>query len=237
LPAVLDVTEVFSSEEVRPRVLDTPFNPGFVAGMAHPGRIHHETPGLGVLAERVIKPRIGGIRVVDDRFHVVRHHNREHAPEEDPRGLEPSHDVFQCLAQRRIDEHVPRVDRREDQPLSDPAPPGGRLREQPEPTEVDLNFLTWLAISDPHGRLSAAESELGHREPVQRPIRHHHTATTQQHVDLGQRQVLLQPHRDLLALPGDRLPRRTITPRPIRADHAHHRTEQLLGQLAVTAPA
>ncbi|GGU47073.1 hypothetical protein GCM10010178_44490 [Lentzea flava] len=119
--------------------------------------------------------------------------------------------------------------------MGDPAPPGGRVRDQAEPAEVDLDLLARLAVGHPHRRLPAAETQFCHRIPVQRPIRHHHPAPPQQHMDLGQRQVLLQPRLQLLALRGDRLPRRPGAPRPVRADHGHHRPEQILGQLAVTA--
>jgi hypothetical protein len=70
---------------------------------------------------------------------------------------------------------------------------------------------------------------------VQRPIRHHHTAATQQRVHLGQRQPLLQPLLDLLVLTGDVLPGLTLAGRTTRPHPGDHRRNQLISELARTA--
>lgn len=70
--------------------------------------------GLGILTERVIQPGIG----------------REHTVEEPPHGPEPGDHLTQRLPVGRINEHVPRVHRSEDQLLHHPTPPVSRVGQQ-----------------------------------------------------------------------------------------------------------
>jgi hypothetical protein len=106
-----------------------------------------------------------------------------------------------------------------------------RVVDQAQPAKVHLHLAARLAIHHAHGCLLAAETELADGETVQRAIRDHHTAPAQQHVHLRQRQPLLQPRSELLALPGQRLPRRAHRARSFRAHKAHHRAEQFISQL------
>ncbi len=63
--ALIEVPELFSSKEIRPRVRNTALDPGLVLRAADLGRIHHEPARGGILAERVVQPRIGRTRDLD----------------------------------------------------------------------------------------------------------------------------------------------------------------------------
>src|SRR5882757_8565145 len=174
--AVGEIREVFPGEEARPYILDTLLHAWFVTGMAHSGRVDGEAPSLGVLAERVVEPWVDRVSVIDDRLHVVRDDDLEDAAEEPPGGFEPGDDFLQGLPVGRVEEHVPRVHGGEDQPMGDPAGTAHRVRDQPEPTEIDLQLLTRATVSNPDRGLAPTETQLGDRVAVQRAIRHHHPA-------------------------------------------------------------
>jgi hypothetical protein len=230
-PAVGQIRKVLAGEEARPHVLHTFFDSGLVPRMPNPRRVYREPPGLGVLAETVIEPRLRVISLIDDRLHVIRNDDLEHTPEERPRRLEPGDHLFQGLAMRRVEEHVPRIHRGENQPMSDPPHPTDRVRDQPEPAEIDLQFLTRAPVSDPDRGPAPAEAQFGDRVTVQRAIGHHDPAPAQQNMHLGQRQVLFQPGRDLLPMSLQRFPGRPDTTRPVRAHRGDHRPKQLIRQL------
>ena len=87
------------------------------------------------------------------------------------------------------DEHVPRIHRGEDQPVHHPPPTirgigeharAGRSRPAPPRRVHSRPPAPWPA---------PPELQFCCGIPMQRPIRHHHTAAAQQRVDLGQRQA------------------------------------------------
>jgi hypothetical protein len=93
-----------------------------------------------------------------------------------------------------------------------------------------------VGVGDPNRGPAVAEPAVLDREPVQRPVRHHHAAAGQLAVDVGQLQpVGLDP------LPDPGLPRPAVPPglsvtgSPGRAYHGHHRAEKLVGQLGLAA--
>jgi hypothetical protein len=178
-----------------------------------------------------LNPRIEGVGPVDDRLDVVRDDHLEHPAEKPPGRLEPGDHLLQGLAVGREDEHAPRVHRGKDQRVDHPASTAGRVGHQPEPAEIDLHLHPGITIGDPQRRAAPAEPALVHGEAVQRPIRHHHPAPTEQHVHLGQRQIPLQPGPDLVAVRVKGLPRSADPMRAVRAHHPDHRAEQLIGQL------
>jgi hypothetical protein len=64
------------------------------------------------------------------------------------RGLEPGDHLAPGLAVGRVEEHLPRVDRGEDQAVGDLPGPAGRVGDQSEPAEVDLQLHTRVAVGD-----------------------------------------------------------------------------------------
>jgi hypothetical protein len=70
---------------------------------------------------------------------------------------------------------------------------------------------------------------------VQRAIRHHHTTARELSVNVGQLQLVGDPVADLLLQRQQRLPRRTMTLRPLRTNRLHDNTDQLVGQLSLAA--
>ncbi len=175
-PTVGQVEELLAGEEVPAHVLHGALDAGLVLRVPDPCRVDDEAPGLGVLAERVVEPGIGRIGLVHHRFEVVGDGDGEHTAEKRPRGVEPGDDLGEGLAVGGEDEQVPRVDRGEDQPLDHPPVAAGRVRDQPEATEVDLHLRAGVAIDHRDRRAAASEPELGDREAVQRAVGHRHPA-------------------------------------------------------------
>ena len=230
------IDEVLATEEVLPHVGHHPLHPRLVARAAHPGRVGVKPAGLRVVQPAQGERRVHRLRVGDHRGQVVRDQHPEHPAEPAPRRLAPGDHRRQGLRERQPHEHVPRIDRSEDQRVRDPPPPRVRIRDQPEPAEVQLTLHPRLTIGDPHRGLTAAEPAPGDCEPVQRPIRHRHPVPRQLAVDVGQLQVIaLDPLPDPRLLGQQRLPRRAVPAGPHRADRGHHRPEQLVGQLVFAA--
>ena len=89
---------------------------------------------------------------------------------------QPADHRGQVLAEGQPHEHVPGVDRGEDQGVHHPAAPGLRVVKQAHLPEVDLAFGARLAVGHPHRRPPAAAMPKHlQRVPVQRPLRDHHT--------------------------------------------------------------
>jgi hypothetical protein len=132
-------------------------------------------------------------------------------------------------------EHVPREHRGEDQRVHRAAPSAFDIEHHAEAAEIQLALHPWFAIRDPHCGLPPTEAAPLGRETVQRPVRHHHTATGQLSVNVGQLQPIGDPIADLLLQRQQRLPRRTMTLRPLRTNRLHDNTDQLVGQLSLAA--
>ena len=105
-PAVGQVDEGLSGEEVVLHVVDNALDAWLVGGSGHPGRVDDEAPGLRVLHEGVVDPRRRVLGRDDDRLHVVGDDDGEHAAEVAPGRLEAPDDLFGRLEKRRPDELV-----------------------------------------------------------------------------------------------------------------------------------
>jgi hypothetical protein len=211
------------------------WNQPFVLGVADPGGVDHEPTRLRVLDERVGEPRRGRVRLGHHRRQVVGDRDPEHAAEERPRRLTAVDHRLGRLRVRQPHEHVPGEHRGEDQRVHHPSTAGCRICDQAHPAEVDLDLTARVPVSDPYGRRRPAIAQLVHTEPMQRPVRHHHTAAGEQVVDLHHRQTLLDPLVDPVALRVAALPRLSAAAGPDRPDRLDHRAQQLVGQLPLTA--
>ena len=87
-PAVGQVDEGLSGEEVVLHVVHDAFDPRLVGGCGHPGRVDNEAAGLRVFHEGVVDPRRGVLGRDDDRLHVVGDDDGEDSAEVAPGGLE-----------------------------------------------------------------------------------------------------------------------------------------------------
>ena len=146
-PAVGQVDEGLSGEEVVLHVVDDAFDPWLVGRGGHPGGVDDEAARLGVLHEGVVEPRRGVLGRDDDRLHVVGDDDGEHPAEVAPGRLEATDHLFGRLEERRPDELVAAGDRREDQPMADPS--ALAVGDEPEASEVDLELLPRWRVGRP----------------------------------------------------------------------------------------
>jgi len=61
-----------------------------------------------------------------------------------------------------------------------------RQRQPANPSGVDLQLMTGLAIDNRDRRGGASEVQLQHREAMERRIRNHHALADEQFADLGE---------------------------------------------------
>ena len=204
--------------------------------MTDPGRVGDEPPRLGVLQPLAGQPRIDRVRIRHHRAHVAGDQDAEDPGEERPGILAAGDDLLQGHRERQVDEHVPGKARGEHQrvQLAAPALTG---RDQPQVPEIDLQLTARRPVIHRRGhRRPARPAPLG-REPVQRPLRHHHAMAGQQDPDLDHRHVSPHPPGDLLAAGLQLRPPRAVPVRPGRPDHRHDLPDQLIGELLLTSPA
>ena len=223
--------EVLPGPEVPPHVLHIPLRFRLVFRRADPGGVGGEPAVLGVIQPARGEPRVHRVSIGDDRRGVIGDHHLEHPAEERPRGLAAGHERGQGLRKAQPHEHVPRVARGEDQRMHLPPPPGHRVSQQAQVTEIDLALHPRLAVRDPHRRRGRAEPAPLRAEPVQRPVRDNHAAALQQHPDLHDRQVLLHPCRDVGVASLQLPPRQPVPARPRRPDRLRDLAGQLITQL------
>jgi hypothetical protein len=114
-------------------------------------------------------------------------------------------------------------------------PPGDRVGQQAQVTEVQLALYPRLAVGDPHRGGAAAEPAPLHAEPVQRPVGHYQAAAFQQDPDLDHRQASLHLSGDLLLAGLQLLPRQAVPARAHRPDYLSDLPDQLIGQLRCPA--
>src|SRR6266496_3810204 len=115
------------------------------------------------------------------------------------------------------------------------------LRRLPSPAGISPRSPKSTCSSPPGGPsstgvvtlLPARAAPLG-REPVQRPLRHHHALPGQQDPDLHHRHPALGPLRDLLLAGLQLRPPRTVPVRAHRPHHRHDLPDQLIGELPLT---
>lgn len=195
--------------------------------------IHHEAARLRVLQERRVEAwgdRIGrdhdGRKIVGDR------HAKDAAVKE-PRLLEALDDRGGGLLEGEPAEGVPAEDRGEDQAVGHAAALALRIGHQAHASEVHLDLRAGLAVGQAHRRARAAEAELGHREAVQRAVRHDHAATGEQLVDLGQVQPLGEALLEERALALQAAPAVAVPGGPAGTSLADHRAENLVAELSL----
>jgi len=202
--------------------------------MPDPGRVGHETPGLGVFQPFPGQPRVDRVRLRHHRAHVVRDHHPQD-PAEKLRGvLAPGDDLLQRHRERQVDEQAPGKTRGEHQrvQLAAPALTG---RDQPQIPEIDLQLAARRPVIDRRGHLGAGRPAPLGREPVQRPLRDHHALPGQQVPDLDDRHLGFDPRGDLLLAGLQLSPSLAVPVRPDRADHRHDLPDQLIGELPLTS--
>ena len=235
-----EIDEGLAGEEALAHERHHPLHPGLVLRGAHPGRVDHEPAGLRVLDERLVQARLERVGPLDDRLHVVGDHRGEHAAEEHPRRFAAVDHIADRLTERQPHEAVARHDRREDQRMTHPAAAGRPVGHQPEPAEVDLALVARLAVVHPHRRAPPAPPDVAHlqRVTVQRALRHHDPASAEELMGLAHRElVLLQPALDELMVGDQQPPRVTPAIRAVRAHNLHHRADEPVGELLLTAVA
>jgi hypothetical protein len=116
--------------------------------------------------------------------------------------------------------------------VGDPPPACARVIDQTHLGEIDLALHPRLAVGHPHsGGGPATEPTPLSAKPVQRPIRHQHTASRKQISDLDHRQVLADPLGDLLPLGLQRVPSLAVAASTDRPHGRHHLADHLIRQL------
>ena len=167
--------------------------------MPDPGRVGDETPRLGVLQPFAGQPRVRPRPpLATTGLMLSGTTTAEHAGEERPGLLAPGDDLLQRHRERQVHEHVPGKARGEHQRLQ-LAPPAVPRRDQPQIPEIDLQLTARRPVINRRGHLATRRPAPLGREPVQRPLRHHHALPGQQDPDLHHRHAALDPRRDLLA--------------------------------------
>ena len=229
------VGEVLAGEERAPDVLDLTLDPRLVLRRAHPGRVDHEAPGLGVLQEGVVEAGGDGIRGDDDGRQVVGDDHGEHPAEEGPRRLEALDDRGSGLAVAEPHEAVAGVAGGEDQGVDHPAPAGGRVGDQAHAPEVDLELRARLAVVDPHRRLALSEAAALGGEAVEGAVGDDDALAGQQVLDLHQLQVLGHPRLDLGLMRDEGLPPGAVADRSGGTDPLAHQADHHVGQLLLPA--
>ena len=206
-----------------------------VLRVGHPSRVGEEPAGLGVFQPADGEPRVHRIALGDNRTHVVGNEHLEHPAEEPPRRFAAVDEGLEGLGESQPHEHVPRVDRGEDQRMHHPSASGHRIEHHAHPGEVDLALHPGVAVGDRHRGASASPIRGALRAiTVQRALRHDHPAAGQQITDLHYRQAVLDPASDLIMAGAQRFPRRTMTLGAVRAHHGNHRADQLVTELINT---
>ncbi len=201
--------------------------------MPDPGRVGDEPSRLGVLQPLAGQPRIDRVRLRHDRAHIVRDQDAEDPAEKLPGLLAAGDDLLQRHRERQVHEQVPGKARGEHQrvELAAPALTG---RDQPQIPEIDLQLAARRPVIHRRGHLAAARPAPLGREPVQRPLRHHHALPGQQDPDLHHRHSGFDPRGDLFLAGLQLRPPRAVPVRAHRPDHRHDLPDQLIGELVLT---
>ncbi len=177
-----EIDEGLAGEERAPHELHLALDPRLVLRRAHSRRVDLEPTGLRVLDEGLVEARLQRIGRVDHRGEVVGDQRAEDTAEEPPCRLTAGDDVRRRLAVREPHEAVPAETRGEDQRVHDPVAARHRIGDEPHATEVHLQLVAGLAVSNRHRRAPAAPAAQ----------------------DLGD-VALHRPGRDLDAAPGQQL--------------------------------
>ena len=134
---IVERREHFAGKAV---VTDTgygPFDPAFVASMAHAGRIDVKMPSLGVLKKRGRDARREGIGVGDDRLGVLRNNDLEAAAETLPSRFARLDGARSRFLEGGIDEAMTGADRGKN-PRAKPPPCAVQERQPADPARIDL---------------------------------------------------------------------------------------------------
>src|SRR2546428_324581 len=110
-----------------------------------------------------------------------------------------------------------------------------RAGSMTKPLDCAYSRKATLKVGAVASALVTTGADLAHAEAVQRPVWHRAAATPEQHVDLGQGHLLLEPLLDELVLGGQLLPA-AATARWSPAPHRHqHRADRRVGQQCLAA--
>ncbi|GFG95324.1 hypothetical protein MTIM_12030 [Mycobacterium timonense] len=158
--------------------MDAAFDARLIAGAADAGGVHSESPSLGIFAKCVVELRVGRISLIHDGLHVVRDHHREHPTKNTHAASNPAI-TSPGSAGRWAKRTCAANTRGEDQPMHHPPAAVLDVGEQPESTEVDLQFAAGLTIGHRHRGPPLPKAQFRCGISMQRAIRHHHSAPAQ----------------------------------------------------------
>jgi len=197
------------------------------------GSVDEETPVLGVLEERVVEARIGGISRGHHRRQIVGYEDRKDAVKERPGSVETLNDVVGSLTVGEPHEHVATPHRHHDEGVHHATSIGVRIEQHSHATEVGLQLLTRFTVGDSH-RVVAWLGELLGAESLQGATRNPHATSDEQVADLGDGEIVIDPLLDLLFVRGEQLPRRAVFTSPRGANYLAHASDELIGELLIT---
>jgi len=191
-----------------------------------PCRVDDEAAGLGVLAEALGEARRDRVGHRHDGAAVVRDDDPEDTAEEGPGLLEPLDHGLEGLAEGQPDERVAAVRRGEHEAVHDAPVADGRIGQESQAAEVDLQLVARLPVGDPDGRRPATDAELVGAEPVERPVRDDAPLAGEQGLDLGEPQTVLEPGGELRPALLERCPRPAVAAGSGRADALADRPDE-----------
>lgn len=235
---VSEIDEGLPGEERATHERDGPLDARLVLRGTHPGRVDDEPAGLGVLDESLVEPRFERVGPLHNRLHVVGDHRREYTAIERPRRLEPGDHIVDPLAVGQPHEAVTRHHRREDQRVAVPLATRVRVRDPAHLPEINLQLVARLPVVHPHRDAPPAPAHITHLIGVtmQSPLRDDDPLTGQQLTHLHHRQpVGLEPRLDPVVTRHQQPPRLAVTVTAMRPHRLHHRTHELIAQLALAA--
>jgi hypothetical protein len=154
---VIEVEEVFASEEVVSHVGDLALDVRLPLRMVDRGGIDDEASVLGVVVEGPLEDGIVAVGLRDRALDVVEDDASADTVEELPGRLEAVDDGLESLTVGHVDVHVAAVDQDHDEGPDESSPVGLGIDDVSQTTEVDLAQLTGLARGAAHGDLALAE--------------------------------------------------------------------------------
>ena len=207
----------------------------FIFGVPHPGGVYFEAPGLGVLDKSIIERGVSGVRLGDDRRHIVRDHDGEDTSEIYPCLFEAVYGLLGRLREAQVDKTVPAPTSGEYEGVADPF--ALTVGDQAHAAEVNLELLAGVGVDHPHGQgLLARPTALGGKAG-QGPVRHLDAAPGQQDVHFGNREAFGHPVLYALLLAQEDLPGGAVAVRAARAHGLADLADHLVGELGLISVA
>ena len=210
---VAKIHERLAGEEATTNVGHLTFDFRLILGPPNPSGVNQEGAVLGVLEERVVEARVGGVGLGNDRRQIIGDEDREDPVEERPGGVESLDDVVGSLTVGEPHEHVATPHRHHDECVHHATSIGVGIEQHSHATEVGLQLLTWFTVGDAH-RVVPGLGELLAAESLQGAIGNLHAASSEQVTDLGDGEIAIHPLLDLLFVCGEQLPRRAVFTSP-----------------------